>query len=356
MKSGRRTLIVAVVVVIIGIVVLGAGWRISQPVLEGDENVVFTFGDYTFDGAREDLVVFAQGDIALGSRAKIDGDVVLISFGGGSVQLGGAVEGDLIAVGHDVTLDESSRVDGETTLLGDTLRVLGQLDDLTVEGKSLELGASAAIAGTIEVCSGAEASLADNRATTTQILRCESEPTGFTAGSVVDTVITSSVFTGIAALLVTIFPRHISQMEEAMRRRPRKVLGVGLAVGALMVGLGGAVLLTLAWLPPLAIVVTPVYALTALLLLLPMLAGTVTLSTLLGDALLRRLAIQAPPLVTALVGALVVSVPINLLGAFPASEGIAFLATLVVGTLGLGAALDTRLGTRVANRRHFVQG
>lgn len=355
MKSGRRILIVAVVV-IIGIVVLGAAWRISQLALGGDEDVVFTMGDYTFDGAREELVVFAQGDIALGSRTKINGDVVLISFGGGSVQLGGAVEGDLTALGQNVTLDESSRVAGETMLLGDTLRVLGQLDDLTVEGKSLELGASAAIAGTIEVCSGAEDSLQDNRSATTQILRCQPEPTTFTVGSVVDTVIASSVFTGIAALLVTIFPRQISQMEEAMRRRPRKVLGVGLAVAALMIGLGGAVLLTLAWLPPLAIVVTPVYALTALLLLLPMLAGTVTLSTLIGDALLRRLSLQAPPLVTALVGALLVSVPINLLGAFPASEGIAFLTALLIGTLGLGAALDTRLGTRAANRRHFVQG
>lgn len=355
MKLGRRALATAVIVVT-GITVIGAAWRMSQPIIAGDENVVFTLDDYTFDGSRDDLVVFAQGDITLGSRAKIDGDIVLISFGGGSVQFGGTVEGDLTAIGSDVTLDESSSVAGETTLFGDALLVQGQLDDLIAEGKSLDIAATATIDGTIAVCSDAAEVVRDERSQPTSIQLCEREDTTFTFGSVVDIAISSAVFTGVAALLVTIFPRHVSQIEDSLRRRPRKALGVGLAVGALVVGFGGAVLLVLATVPPLAIVVTPLYFLAVLLLLLPMLAGTVTLSTMIGDGLLRRLSVQAPPLVTALVGALVVAIPLNLLGAFPALEGFAFFAALIIGTLGLGAALDTRLGTRALNRQHFVQG
>jgi hypothetical protein len=170
-------------------------------------------------------------------------------------------------------------------------------------------------------------------------------------------VLSSLVLAGFSTLAVTMFPRQVSHIEEAIRARPRNLVGAGFATFLLIIGLSAALVLVLALLPPLGLVLLPVYALLGLGLLVLVIAGLVTLSLVIGEWLVRRAThAPAPPLITAAVGSLALSAVLTVLALLPFGLIISLLSVAAVSSLGVGAALFTRLGTRPLRRSVFVQG
>ena len=173
------------------------------------------------------------------------------------------------------------------------------------------------------------------------------------AFGVLFSVLGSLALSGIAVLTVTLFPRQIRHIEDAVRIMPRSAGSIGLMLFVLATGVTLAVGLLLAALPPVGLIVVPFYLLAALLLLGMMVAGWISLSVIVGEWLLQRLTRSTfPPLVTVAVGAMGLFAAAHVIALLPFGVFVVLLVILLVGSVGLGAALTTRMGTRPL--RHYA--
>jgi hypothetical protein len=141
-----------------------------------------------------------------------------------------------------------------------------------------------------------------------------------------------------------------------MRRRPLRLSGAGVALIALVVGIGAGIALLVSALPPLGFVGVPLFLLMLLALLLMTLLGSVPIYIAFGEWLLKRFGSDAPPLVAVLLGAVVIHSGLALLSFVPVLMWVGALISLAMLVLSLGASFDTRLGTRRRERSYFVQG
>jgi hypothetical protein len=357
MKLGRNILLLGIVLIILLVVVVSFV-RAGQPIIHIDKNIIFTTEPFVTEQARPELVVLGQSSIETTANSVSEGDVVLISWGGAPVTIQGRVEGDLTAIGSRVIFDESAFVEGDAFLIGEMVEVRGQIEgDLQLSGATAVLANSARIGGEIEDCLETSGLVRDERMDASALIPCKVPPEGNSVSPVLALVVGSVFLTGLTALAVTIFPYQISQIEAAIRRRSGRTLGFGLALLAIFIGLTGAVLLALAFVQPLLLVLIPIYLVFVLVMGFASLAGSITLSIILGDWLLKRLGNAHPlPLLSALLGALLLLLPVTVLAALPATGTISFFLTVAISAIGLGAALDTRFGTRNRERRYFVQG
>jgi cytoskeletal protein CcmA (bactofilin family) len=373
MNSRRYWLIF--IVIIFALIILGIiarQWVTAQEVSFGEG--IKLNSDYRLDGTYEgDLAVFA-GDITLAQESQVTGDASLI---GGTISVNGSVDGDLTAVGDHVTLAPSSHVSGDLSLTAQEITLGGQVDgDASVSGERVTILPGARIAGDITPCAE---TVNDQRVDAAALQSCNVSQwfAPFQAlialrsrastldlmhwsasGSALLTLaFTALVLTGISTLAVTLFPRQISRIEEAIRTKPRGLGGAGFAVFALCFGVSAALVLALALLPPVGLLLLPVYLLVGLALLALVAAGLITLSLVIGDWLVRRLArAAAPPLVTVVVGSLALSALLTLVALLPFGYVIGLATVLALSSVGVGAALFTRLGTRPLRRSYFVQG
>lgn len=184
-------------------------------------------------------------------------------------------------------------------------------------------------------------------AATTSVNVQDDSPADFALLGLLMSVLGSLMLTGLAALAVTFFPRQIDHIEGAIRSIPRNVSGVGIMLLVLAIGVTGAICLLIAVLPPVGLILLPVYLIAALLLLGMMIAGWITLGLVFGGWLLKRVAkATLPPLVTVCVGTFTLFTIVDLLALLPYGEVLALIAVVLIGSVGLGAALITRMGTR----------
>jgi hypothetical protein len=166
----------------------------------------------------------------------------------------------------------------------------------------------------------------------------------------------SLVLTGVSALAVAAFPRQISYIEEAILTMPRRVGQAGLLAVLLVIGVTAGVVLLLGVVPPLGLITLPVFGLAALVLLGMTVSGWITVALIVGNWLLRRMSRGLPPLITVAIGSIVLFAIWHMLALLPFGVLIVLAAMAVLGTVGLGAVVATRLGTRPVRRRYFVQG
>lgn len=370
-RRGLSVLILGAVLLLVAGVV-ARQWLTAQPaslafpVQLGD--------DYRLTGTYEGDLVVVAGTIVLAPGSRVTGDA---SFVGDRITIEGAIDGDLTTIGDSVTLGSAARVAGDAALMSDSAAVAGQVGgDLTVNGDSLTLEPQAFVSGTVTPC--ADVINRSEQASLT-LVSCDAEQqfAPFDAllalrnrtlavdgmqlsaanGALLVLILSSLGLVGFSALAVTMFPRQISHIEEAIRSRPRSLVGAGFATFLLIVGLGAALIVLLAVFPPVGLVLLPVYAFLGLALLGLVVAGLVTLSLVLGDWLLHRAKrYEAPPLVTAAVGSLALSALLTLVALLPFGVVISLLAAGAVSSVGVGAALFTRLGTRPMRRSYFIQG
>lgn len=327
--------------------------------------------DYTLtDTYSDDLIVVGE-NITLAPESRVLGDTSLI---GNSITIEGAVEGDLTLVGDTLTLTENSHINSDASLMGSTITLGGLIEgDVRVTGETLNILPGTRISGELISCAETVANTGD-----VALVACNEaqkfapfealvslrngtpqlEAAHFSASSSLLVLLLGSLaLTGFSTLAVTVFPRQISHIEEAMRTRPRSLVGAGFATFLLIFGLGAALVFVLAVIPAIGLLILPIYALLGIALAILVIAGMVTLSMVLGDWLVRRLMrAVAPPLITAAVGSLVLSSVLSVMALLPFGFLISLTLVGAVSSVGVGASLLTRLGTRPLHRSYFIQG
>lgn len=360
MRSIRGLLVLAVIVGALVALFNAARLRLETP--WGGGSVVVQ-PQYRLDTALDgSLAVFGE-TIALGPQSAVAGQASLV---GDFIHLAGAVSGDLTAIGSTVTLASETVIKGNALLLADSITLDGQISgQVYVRASDVIIRPTAVISGQLYACG----SVADARTGAAPHLPCdasalsswpalENSPQAFSALGMQFTLFASLALSSLAVLVVTLLPRRISYMTEGLRRQPRRLGLLGLALGLLSLGLGALYLVLLAALPPLGLLLLPPVLLTAFALLGLAAGGWVTLALLLGDFLLRGLARASfPPLVSAAAGSAVLAIAWNALLLAPSAGAWPALVMLfALYTVGLGTAAATRLGTRPLHDSYLVQG
>lgn len=371
MRSRRNFLVFAAAVLGILLLALVLRQPIARQVTSDGKNV-FLESDYQLTGVHTgDLVVFGD-TLVLDTESRVSGNTSLI---GDTITIAGTVDGELSAVGGTLTIGETARL-GSANLMGESVTVGGTLTgDLRVSAEHVILLPAAQFNGVIDICS---ANVDDQRIGVSAVT-CTNDGfnpfaaliairqtsfDGSTLGGRMDTlallgvtIVGMLILTGISVLSVTFFPRQISHIEEAMRARPRSFGGVGVATYALALGIFLAMIVLLALVPPLGLLLVPVYLILLLLLFALTVIGLVTAVIMFGDWLLRRASkLPSPPLIAAVVGSFALSLALAVVALLPFGFAINFVLLAALSCVGLGASLSTRIGTRPVGRTYFVQG
>ncbi|MDX2161905.1 MAG: polymer-forming cytoskeletal protein [bacterium] len=388
--TNRRSLgflIGGAVVLTLGAGVLVHSARLAMPPLVNTENILYQ-DEYRLNGAVAGDLVVVGSALTVETGASVGGDA---SFVGDRVTIRGAVDGDLSIAAGEIVIDNAA-ISGDAALIGRAVILSGSFaGSLNVSGDSVIIRDGTAIEGDVSACAtkiederaaSAEAATASGSGT---IVPCagdavveplaalialrtgETLVSAATGGALITgavEVLLPFVLAGLTSLVVTLFPRQISRIEEAVRAEARRLGGLGIAVFILGTGLVLALIVALALLPPLGILLIPLYLIGGIALLVLVAAGWITLSLMIGDALARRLARSAarhsrpahPPLIHAAAGSLLLSVSFALLSRLPFGEVITAFLGLIILSVGVGATLLTRLGTRPLNRVPLVQG
>ena len=361
---------------IIGVIVLGNAARhiIVQQPLFSHTQIEFEHA-YTLPGIlSEDLVVFAD-TIDLPADSRVDGSVALLAD---KVTVDGPINGDLTILASNIQIGPNADISGNTTLFGDTIGIDGHITGaLHVRGDSLEIHGAAQIDEMVYVCSD---TFSDTREipqsrncedsdiwSSTRTLETLRDPNfvlpllnitiSGAALAIMATAVGSLALSGLSILAVVLFPRQISHIEEAVRTGSRSLSGTGVMMLLLAAGVTFAVGLAVVVIPVLGLVIVPVYLLAALLFFGMTLAGWITVTLVVGDLILRRLQVRAlPPLVITAVGNIALLLLWNVLALTDFTRLLGLLALIGLGSVGLGAAFVTRMGTKPVHRSYLVQG
>lgn len=280
-----------------------------------------------------EIVLFGE-NLEIQAGATVEGDVVLF---GGNAAVAGTVTGDIVLFGSNLTAENTAVITGECVLFG------GSLDDMTETGITCD---TVPINATI---TAAFAGIAPDMEKDPQENPEHLPPTdrsffGRLAGTVGQTLMMTLLAFGVA----TVLPNHLSQVEYAVQRKPMASGIVGLltavAVPALIIVLTffSALLLIVC----IGILGFPIVFALAVALAYGMTLGWVTMGSLTGRWLADKLNMADRRLpVTAALGTAVLTFSIGLIGALPFMTG-EWLLNVIIGSIGLGAAMLTRFGTR----------
>jgi hypothetical protein len=296
-----------------------------------------------------------------------------------SYTLSETVEGDLFITGTTIELTSDSHVLGDVSLVGEDITIAGRIDgDLTIiaggtinlassaeiQGDALLFGdnvllANASVAGDLDA-TGNRVELVEGTVSSGSLNLCTTDcqlPVMPPQATPINTLFLGLTLAGASGLAVVVFPRSIGRMEDAVRHDARKVAVLGFGVLLLAGGVTVVWLLLLATIPPLGVLLIPVFGIAMIALLVLAVSGWITISLMVGDILLRGvLKVTLPALVEAVAGmalliGLVIGVSLIPFGA------IAMLPIVIALTsVGLGAAVSTRLGRRPQRGARLVQG
>lgn len=371
----RRRNWLIIIAFIIGLFVLAglARPRLSPPPMPAQGSVQFS-DYYRLDETWTDSLFVAAKTIDLGENSRVDGDVALV---GDDITINGAIDGDVAITGDSLTLGPNAQISGDMIVVGGNIvfsansRVDG---DVAVSGKQLTIDPAAQVNGELSACVDR---VSDGRVSSITPVAC-SDPAAGSALQFINAVasrwpvfattnwatvglassaLLSLILAGLGTLGVMVFPRHISHIEEAIRTRPRNLVVTGLMTFLAIIGFGAGFIVLLAVIPPLGVLLIPVLLILAVVFLGVTLAGLITLSIVFGEWLLsRRTTASWPPVVTAIVGSVVLSILLHLPVLVPYGGLISLAVVALLSAVAIGAALSTRLGTRPVRRSYFVQG
>ncbi|MGQ9889954.1 MAG: hypothetical protein ACUVSX_15925 [Aggregatilineales bacterium] len=360
MRSIRGLLILAVIVGALVALLNAARQRLETPWGSGS---VVVQPQYRLDAALDESLAVLGETIALGPQSAVEGQTALV---GDSIYLAGAVNGDLTVLGSTVIFASEAVINGDALLLADNIALDGQISGrVYARASELAIRPTAVILGPLYACG----SVTDARVGAASHLPCDAgalnarpvwgggPQAAFSALGLLVSLFAALLLSGLAALIVTLFPRRVSCMAEAMQRRPGGLGRLGLALGLLSLGLGALYLVLLAALPPLGLLLLPAALAAALALLGLAASGWIALALLVGDFLLRGLArTNFPPLVSAAAGSAALAIAWNGLLLVPPGGWAALAMLAVLHAVGLGTAAATRLGTRPLHDSYLIQG
>jgi hypothetical protein len=324
---GKQTLIRVAVVLVGALLLMPVTPALADGGPPGDGVVIWN-KDYTL-GENEvlngDLVVLT-GDVSLERNSYVEGSVVIWN---GNAEVAGTIEGDLVVSGGDIHLLNEAVVKGQVVCSWKC--ELEREPDARVDGGVIE--------GTpwrgfqFERKGGPSISLAPFEFWVTgpgEVVRWTLRILRNLAATVVVAV--------VAGLVALVWPDQIARVGRTVTEAPLPCLGFGvLTVIATVVAV---ILLAI------TICLSPLAALVALALGMTGLFGWIGIGALLGERLLKALNVRGVvPVVTAVVGTLLVT----LIGAGPSLSfclaPLGWFINFIVGCIGLGAVVLTRFGT-----------
>lgn len=285
--------------------------------------------------------------IELTSDSHVLGDVSLV---GEDVTIAGRIDGDLTVIaGGRVTIQDSAEVMGDTRLYGDQMAIgaASLHGDVDASGNHVDLAQGFSPAGSLSLC-------ANDSYQNAQPCALEVTPP---QASPINALFSGLMLAGAAGLAVVVFPRSIGRMEDAVRHDGRKVAVLGFGVLLLAGGITAVWLLLVATIPPLGVVLIPVFGIAVFALVVLIVSGWITLSLLIGDVLMRvvfRMAL--PALVEAVAGMALLTAVLYGVSLIPFGVFAALPILVALTSVGLGAAVSTRLGRRPQRGARLVQG
>jgi hypothetical protein len=268
-----------------------------------------------------DQVILAT-TIKLRPESTIDGDATLI---GQKVELGAEVAGDVVVVADRLTVKETAVIRGDLVMCVDNLtRENGARIDGEVKKECTE-SRHTSVSNLFE--SGFE----------------DWQENFFVR---LTSLIGGALFFGaLAALSTVIVPRPLIRMSRSIRQAPVVTGGVGCLTVLVAIGLTLAYVVSLLLILPL--ILLPFVLLGWVLLGLLSVLGWVALAEPFGRFLFRMLHMdEQPRMVTAAIGGIALTVLVRMWSLFWFTTWIGALMMVMLGSVGLGAVVLTRLGTR----------
>jgi len=282
----------------------------------------------------EDIVKFGKG-VEVEVDEEIDGDVVAI---GGDIKVRGVVTGDVVAIGGDVTVFSTGEVEGDAVSIG---------GDVTKRGEGIIRGEKVSV----RLFQGP---LFKFPFTTTRFPFMVA-PFQLPAWAFFARVFKIMFFIFLGIVVISVVPKHVGKVKEKVKRDFLKSILVGAAAEVLALPIFILLIITIIGIP-VALLVEP------LLILMAIILGYTGTCLFVGEKLREHTSLKPDTqIMTLVMGILAVEVipltaqVIKVFGTLfsPLTWVIAFIGWMigyVVITVGLGASILTRLGTRPRER------
>lgn len=300
------------------------------------------------------LIIFSR----IGEARGVDGFRLRKDF---DLKNGEQIEGDQVIVAASVSLHEGSAVEGKVTLIGNEVSVDGSIaGNAVIVANNLRLGSTASIAGDLVVC--ADELARSNSARISGELKEECrESRRVSVSNIFESAYDSwrnsflvrlssmiagaLVFGAFAALGTVLIPGPLFRMSRTVWQAPLTTGGLGCLTMVVAFGLTALYLFSLLLLLPL--VLLPFILVGWLALLLASLLGWMAMAEPVGGFLLRVLHIdEQPRMITAAVGGVALTLLVRIWALFWFTTWIGLIVTIILGSMGLGAVILTRIGTQ----------
>ncbi len=291
----------------------------------GDGRVIIG-QDYTLksgDTLNGDLVVIG-GQVVIENSASVKGDIVVI---GGSLQLDGQTSGNAVVIGGVVTMGAQSSVAGDMVTVGGTLQ---RAEGSKVGGNIVSNLAPPQI--NIPVAP------VTPQAEIPPLLPVTPPAPGFDFSPVANAfgILASSIGLAALGMLLTLFLHpQLDRVAQAVTRQPIISGSIGLLT-TLLAPITVVILVVTILLIPLALVAV-------VLLVIAWLFGVVALGMEVGDRFTKAIHRTWEPVLVTGAGTFLLALVVGLINTIPC---VGWLAPVIVGLVGLGAAVITLFGTR----------
>ena len=281
-------------------------------------------------------------DFVLASGSQRSGDQLIVAAGNIRFEPQSAVAGKATLIGSDVALDGEMAGDvvviADRLVVGDQARIQG---DLIACANTIERRPGAQIGGEFkEECSerhGVSVASLFNSG-----LHGWRDNIALRFGGM---VVGALLFGAVAALVTLVAPRPLIRMSNSMRRAPGTTGGFGCLT--ILAALGLTMIYLVSLLLVLPLVLLPFVVLGWAILGLLSLLGWIALAEPFGNRVLDFLGIDDQPrMIAAAVGGIALTLAVRIWGLFWFTSWIGALLMVVLGSIGLGAVVLTRLGTR----------
>lgn len=275
-----------------------------------------------------------------------------------TLSAGQTIEGDLVVIGGTATIEDGAVVNGDVVVIGGSLRMDGQTTgSAVVVGGAASVGPHGSVASDLITLGGnlqhdAGARIGGDIITNLPLPSAELPRVGVPPappalpdvrvpfgqspiGTAVAILMQSLGLAALAMLLTAFLHPQLDRVAQAVVAQPFIVGSVGLLV---------------TFVAPIAIVVLaitliliPVALAAVILLVLAWLFGVVALGMIVGDRLTHAMHRSLEPVLSAGLGALVLGIVVASVQHVPC---VGWIAAILVGLIGLGAAVITMFGTR----------
>jgi len=279
---------------------------------------------------RGNLTVIAR-QVVLEAGSRVDGNLSIVSSG--PVTLNGEVNGNVSVLAPNATLASGLRVNGNLSIC---VREVSQSPGAVISGDQSagcdQLGA---------VFSGRDSNgirqirnLPFGGYTETPLLR------------LFRVIVMACAIAALAALVMLFFPRHIGRITETATDSPITTGLVGFVSIGVALAITAVYLLSIVLTVGVMCLAAPIVAALWVAVFLALLLGWIAVAVPLGRAIAYRLKVHPTPMVTAALGALALTLLYGVIDMIPCIGWLSWVMLVVLGSVGFGAVLLTRFGTR----------